>query len=266
MIINYSLSQNSESLKLATEPPENPARAEKRGANLPKPVQKQWGLPKGNAGIRARPQDKSEPHRCTSRASAVRGASRPPETSDPRRDRRHPRGQTTVPDRRAAAAPRPESGTTPDAAATSSPRGSLTAQTPHLRLPRPFSPGIKEPASTCKPPPFRLRTAEQSKPAGPAQPGQRAPAHANTHTRSPRGAAAAPRAPAAASARARLKKRPPPHPTEGAGLSHGGAPLSEDQGPRRRRAPRGARYPSPPSSCPAIRARGEATISSSLRF
>lgn len=40
MVINYSLSQNSESLKLATEPPENPARAEKRGANLPKPVQK----------------------------------------------------------------------------------------------------------------------------------------------------------------------------------------------------------------------------------
>lgn len=38
MVINYSLSQNSESLKKATEPPENPAPAEKRGANLPKPV------------------------------------------------------------------------------------------------------------------------------------------------------------------------------------------------------------------------------------
>lgn len=207
MVINYSLCQNSESLKLATEPPENPARAEKRGANLPKPVRKvllgkaalqgqtgksrwgwgwgwgwggkQWGLPKGNVGIRARPQDKSGPHRCTSRASAVRGASGPRETSDPRRDRRHPRRQTTQ-SRTAEVRPglrpalsgtppqtqreegplelslflssssctRPESDTTPNAAATSSPRGSLTTQTPHLRLPRPFSPGIKEPAST----------------------------------------------------------------------------------------------------------------------
>lgn len=38
MVINYSLSQNSESLKSATEPPENPAPTEKRGSNLPKPV------------------------------------------------------------------------------------------------------------------------------------------------------------------------------------------------------------------------------------
>lgn len=38
MVINYSLPQNAESLKSATEPPENPVRAEKRGANLPKPA------------------------------------------------------------------------------------------------------------------------------------------------------------------------------------------------------------------------------------
>lgn len=206
-VINYSLSQNSESLKSATEPPENPARAEKRGANLPKPLHegligkgspagtdrevrvgvgvgvgwggKQWGLPKGNVGKGARPRDKSGPHRCSSGASAVPGASRPPENSDPRRDRRHPRGPTTQcrasevrPGLRpalswtppqtqreeghsscrsflpAAAAPWPESGATLDAASTSSPRGLLTAQTPHLRLRRPFGPGIKEPAST----------------------------------------------------------------------------------------------------------------------
>lgn len=37
MIINYTLSQNSESLKSATEPLKKAARAAKQGANLPEP-------------------------------------------------------------------------------------------------------------------------------------------------------------------------------------------------------------------------------------
>lgn len=122
--------------------------------------------------------------------------------------------------------------------------------------PSPLPPRNKRTSVHLKPPPPpRLRTAEQSKSAGPAQPGQRAPAHANIHPELPR----------SGRSRARLRKHPPPHPVAGAWLGHGGAPPSGDRGRRRRRAPRGARYPSPLLCCPAIRARGEATISSGLR-
>ena len=90
MINKYPLNENSKSLKLATEPPENPILKEKRDANLPKPSHKSlhWeiklGLRGGNRAsrkkFRARDtcQGSSEPHRCLTWASAARGTWRPP--------------------------------------------------------------------------------------------------------------------------------------------------------------------------------------------
>lgn len=87
---------------------------------------------------------------------------------------------------------------------TSSLRGSPTAQTLHLRF-CPFCPGYSNHVHSL--PLLHLWTTEQSNPAGPTQPGRRAPAYANKHTPSPKGRPPAPRTPATARARARRSAR-----------------------------------------------------------
>ncbi|XP_041593910.1 basic proline-rich protein-like [Vulpes lagopus] len=130
----------------------------------------------------------------------------------------------------AAAAPRPEPGATPGAAATSSPRGSLTAPTAHLQLPRPFSPGVEEAASPGSVPRSASEPRSSQNPPGPPR-SDRARPRTQTH------------APRAARTRLRERLRPapprpaPPRPWRGQAR---GAPPLEDRGPRTGR-PRGPR-------------------------
>ncbi|XP_059793367.1 WAS/WASL-interacting protein family member 2-like [Balaenoptera ricei] len=192
MINNYSLTQNSQSLKSTTEPPKNRVRGEKRGAKLPKPSH--LGLHWEEKPCRDRPENQAAPGR--------------------------------------------EPGATPDAApSTSSPRGSLTAQTPHLRLPHPFCPGIK-PAS-----PPQDRRAVKTRQSAPL--GRRGPAHANKHTRNP-SRRPSPRALRLQLVPARAQKSTSAAPT-------GARRAPTKGGPWRRRARRGARCPAPPRPAPPPR-------------
>lgn len=104
MINKYPLNENSKSLKLATEPPENPILKEKRDANLPKPSHKSlhWEIKLGllRGGNRASRKKNSG---LGTHAREVRGLTGvsperpqqgvpedPPRTSDPPRRGRHP--------------------------------------------------------------------------------------------------------------------------------------------------------------------------------
>lgn len=148
----------------------------------------------------------------------------------------------------AAAAPGREPGATADAAAsTSSPRGSLTAQTPHLRLPHPFCPGIT-PAS---PPQDRGSVKTRQ----PASLGRRRPAHAKKHTRNPS------RRPSPRALRFRLL---PARAEKSLRRTNGGAPRSNEG--RTEAAARSTRAAPPRPAPPASRRLAEARVPRFPRF
>lgn len=102
MINKYPLNENSKSLKLATEPPENPILKEKRDANLPKPSHKfslgnqvgverrQQGFQKKNSGLGTHAREVRGLTGVSPERPQQGVPEDPPRTSDPPRRGRHP--------------------------------------------------------------------------------------------------------------------------------------------------------------------------------